>query len=294
MPFCRSRTSSLVAPPSFQTTSESLVLPSMVSPRIYPPQISAFRKARVSATSKIRASINNTSQTCVSWKSVPIPKRRPWLRSRPPWSNSVANFAVALTPTPKQSRTAFSSISCRTSGRYSPSKLPKNKPRLTWIEAASFANPVSSPTRISTASKRSTTSPSRKPSSTSRRIRRSRRIRLGRQRRLSSFVTLDYSPTLPQFTRAFAVVICSAAFLRYLYWRIFFTLPLHQNFLQQAWAVAFLVMEVCAVLSAILCNSSDGSLQKRRGPTSVRLGTTVEITRHGLRDLRRTSETPPR
>lgn len=66
------------------------------------------------------------------------------------------------------------------------------------------------------------------------------------------FVTLNYSPNLSRFTRAFAAIICSAAFLRYLYWRIFFTLPVDQNFLQQTWAVAFLVMEVSAVLSAML------------------------------------------
>ncbi|HTZ46621.1 MAG TPA: cellulose synthase catalytic subunit [Verrucomicrobiae bacterium] len=79
------------------------------------------------------------------------------------------------------------------------------------------------------------------------------------------FVVLNYSPKLSNFTRAFAALICSAAFLRYLYWRIFFTLPLHQNFLQRVWAGVFLVMEVCAVLSAMLVQFFMSRYLDRRG-----------------------------
>jgi cellulose synthase (UDP-forming) len=65
-------------------------------------------------------------------------------------------------------------------------------------------------------------------------------------------VVLNYSPRLSKFARTSAAIICSAAFLRYLYWRILFSLPVHQNLLQQTWAFAFLVMEISAVLSAML------------------------------------------
>lgn len=84
------------------------------------------------------------------------------------------------------------------------------------------------------------------------------------------FVTLNYSPNLTKVARAFAAIICSAAFLRYLYWRIFFTLPVHQNFLQQTWAVAFLVMEVLAVFSAMLVYLFMSRHVDRRGQADSR------------------------
>ena len=65
-------------------------------------------------------------------------------------------------------------------------------------------------------------------------------------------VVLNYSDKPTNFTRAFAASICAVALLRYLYWRIGFTIPVDQNWLQEAWAYAFLVMEGATLTSNLL------------------------------------------
>ena len=54
---------------------------------------------------------------------------------------------------------------------------------------------------------------------------------------------------ISKFTRAVVASVCAGCVARYLYWRILFGLPQHQNPLQRVWAVAFLVMEVAALTS---------------------------------------------
>jgi cellulose synthase (UDP-forming) len=65
-------------------------------------------------------------------------------------------------------------------------------------------------------------------------------------------VVLNYSDKPTNFTRAFAASICAVALLRYLYWRIGFTIPVDQNWLQEAWAYAILVMEGATLTSNLL------------------------------------------
>jgi cellulose synthase (UDP-forming) len=55
-----------------------------------------------------------------------------------------------------------------------------------------------------------------------------------------------------KFARATASCVCIALSLRYLYWRLYFTAPPHQNLAQQIWARFFLIVEASAVASAIL------------------------------------------
>lgn len=52
--------------------------------------------------------------------------------------------------------------------------------------------------------------------------------------------------------RAFAAAVCIAGSLRYLYWRIYFTSPLHQNAAQMIWSRFFLTVEASALTSAML------------------------------------------
>lgn len=52
--------------------------------------------------------------------------------------------------------------------------------------------------------------------------------------------------------RVAASVVCALITLRYVYWRIFFTLPHHQNTAQTIWCFAFLCIELCTVLSTLL------------------------------------------
>ncbi len=52
--------------------------------------------------------------------------------------------------------------------------------------------------------------------------------------------------------RALAAVVCVGLTLRYLYWRILFTLPLHQNLLQSIYAHLFLAIETCTLVSSML------------------------------------------
>lgn len=49
-----------------------------------------------------------------------------------------------------------------------------------------------------------------------------------------------------------ASVICTVVTLRYLYWRILFTQPFHQNLAQKVWSRMFLGIETCTLLSSIL------------------------------------------
>ena len=49
-----------------------------------------------------------------------------------------------------------------------------------------------------------------------------------------------------------AAVLCIALTVRYFYWRVLFSLPHHQNLLQDVWAYAFLLVEVGALLSLVL------------------------------------------
>jgi len=58
--------------------------------------------------------------------------------------------------------------------------------------------------------------------------------------------------TSSKYSRALAAILCVAVSVRYLYWRIFFTTPLHQNTFQQVWARCFLLVEFSAVLSSML------------------------------------------
>jgi cellulose synthase (UDP-forming) len=52
--------------------------------------------------------------------------------------------------------------------------------------------------------------------------------------------------------RAFGAMVCIACSLRYLYWRIYFTAPLHQNLAQTIWSRFFLCIESSALISAML------------------------------------------
>lgn len=55
-----------------------------------------------------------------------------------------------------------------------------------------------------------------------------------------------------KYVRALASMTCIAVSIRYLYWRILFSFPTHQNILQQAWARCFLVLEIGTVISGML------------------------------------------
>jgi cellulose synthase (UDP-forming) len=59
-------------------------------------------------------------------------------------------------------------------------------------------------------------------------------------------------PRQSKYGRVLAAILCGALWARYLYWRIFFTFPSHQNILQQIWAGCFLWMEACTVVSYML------------------------------------------
>ncbi len=52
--------------------------------------------------------------------------------------------------------------------------------------------------------------------------------------------------------RAAASVLCAFLTLRYLYWRLTFSLPHHQNPLQRSWTLLFLAIEIGTLVSAIL------------------------------------------
>ncbi|MBW4038811.1 MAG: glycosyltransferase [Acidobacteria bacterium] len=52
--------------------------------------------------------------------------------------------------------------------------------------------------------------------------------------------------------RAVAALICALVTLRYVYWRILFTVPFHQKIAQTVWCVTFLVIELCTILSTLL------------------------------------------
>lgn len=65
-------------------------------------------------------------------------------------------------------------------------------------------------------------------------------------------VVLSYADKPTRFSRAFAALMCAAALLRYVYWRIAFTIPADQNFPQQLWAYAFLLMELATLASHLL------------------------------------------
>jgi cellulose synthase (UDP-forming) len=65
-------------------------------------------------------------------------------------------------------------------------------------------------------------------------------------------VVFSYTDAPTGFARALASALCILLLLRYLYWRIFFSLPLHQNWLQMLWARFFLGVEICSIASAIL------------------------------------------
>jgi cellulose synthase (UDP-forming) len=52
--------------------------------------------------------------------------------------------------------------------------------------------------------------------------------------------------------RVTASSLCAFLTLRYIYWRILFTLPLHQNLAQAIWSSTFLVAELCTLLSSLL------------------------------------------
>lgn len=54
------------------------------------------------------------------------------------------------------------------------------------------------------------------------------------------------------WARATGSAVCVALALRYVYWRILFTLPVYENMLQQAWSRVFLMVELATVLSSIL------------------------------------------
>jgi cellulose synthase (UDP-forming) len=52
--------------------------------------------------------------------------------------------------------------------------------------------------------------------------------------------------------RILASATCALVTLRYIYWRILFTLPVHQNLAQRLWSFAFLGIELCTLLSSLL------------------------------------------
>lgn len=52
--------------------------------------------------------------------------------------------------------------------------------------------------------------------------------------------------------RIIASTTCALVTLRYIYWRLLFGLPTHQNLPQTIWALAFLGVELCTLLSSLL------------------------------------------
>lgn len=52
--------------------------------------------------------------------------------------------------------------------------------------------------------------------------------------------------------RVLASATCALVTLRYVYWRILFTIPLHQNLAQTLWSYTFLVIELCTIMSSLL------------------------------------------
>lgn len=52
--------------------------------------------------------------------------------------------------------------------------------------------------------------------------------------------------------RVMASIVCSAVTLRYVYWRVLFTLPAHQKIAQALWSRVFLCVELCTILSTLL------------------------------------------
>ena len=54
------------------------------------------------------------------------------------------------------------------------------------------------------------------------------------------------------FARAAASVTCIAVTLRYIYWRVLYTTPTHQNLLQHSYARLFLTIELCTLCSSML------------------------------------------
>jgi len=65
-------------------------------------------------------------------------------------------------------------------------------------------------------------------------------------------VLFRFVPSGNPHARALGAVTCICCSLRYILWRDFATLPAHQEFLQQAWAVFFLVVENLAVVSSMM------------------------------------------
>lgn len=55
-----------------------------------------------------------------------------------------------------------------------------------------------------------------------------------------------------KYSRALAAALCILLSARYLYWRLLFSAPVHQNMIQQVWAKLFLAVEVLAVVSSML------------------------------------------
>lgn len=54
-----------------------------------------------------------------------------------------------------------------------------------------------------------------------------------------------------RYGRAFAAVTCILGLLRYLYWRILYSLPIHERPIERIWTWSFLAVECGAVLSSI-------------------------------------------
>lgn len=70
----------------------------------------------------------------------------------------------------------------------------------------------------------------------------------------SGFLILLFQFVTPysKYGRMLAAVTSVVVSLRYLYWRLFFTFPSHQNLVQQTWAGFFLIMEIGTVISSVL------------------------------------------
>ena len=63
---------------------------------------------------------------------------------------------------------------------------------------------------------------------------------------------LELYGTESSVVRAMASATCALVTLRYIYWRVLFTLPAHQNLPRAIWSHTFLGVELCTLLSSLL------------------------------------------
>ncbi len=76
--------------------------------------------------------------------------------------------------------------------------------------------------------------------------------------------------TKSSVVRATASAICALVTLRYIYWRVLFTLPAHQNLPRAVWSHVFLGVELCTLLSSLLIYLFMSRTVSRSGEATAR------------------------